>query len=150
MWGESGNDGYIERVGGNYRGSIRIDGITLPSIIGQYFKDNGQTYLWLRRAKVLEYDSERCEYIERDARPRWEAYLKKIGVSDGSTLDFKGEFSFMRFRYSITGVWDSVFGSDSRHRLNLYVERLPDEQQTIINNINQMKRDEQNKRYGKK
>jgi hypothetical protein len=52
---------------------------------------------------------------------------------------YKGEFAFMRFRFSITGVWDKVLGKD-KQRLNLFVERLPLPEQTIINSINEAKK----------
>ena len=45
---------------------------------------------------------------------------------------------FLRFKYSIVGVWDNVFGKD-KQRLNLFVERLPMSEQTIINSNNERK-----------
>lgn len=133
-------NGYIQRKqDGSYDGKITIDGILLPAISAIFFKDNGEQYLWLKRKKVLDYDFESQTYKERDARPQWEAYLKK--QLDGKTISYQGEFFFMHFRYSINGVWDKVFGND-KQRLNLFVERLPMSQQTIINNINQSKRNE--------
>ena len=131
-------NGYIERKqGGRYEGKLSIDGILLPSITATYFKDDGENYLWLRRKKVLEYDFESQAYSEREARPQFEAYLKK--QLDNGTVAYKGEFAFMRFKYSITGVWDKVLGND-KQRLNLFVERLPLTQQTIINSINESKK----------
>lgn len=131
-------NGYVERKqGGHYEGKLSIDGILLPSITATYFKDDGENYLWLRRKKVLEYDFESQAYREREARPPFEAYLKK--QLDGNTVAYKGEFVFMRFKYSITGVWDKILGND-KQRLNLFVERLPLTQQTIINSINESKK----------
>jgi hypothetical protein len=131
-------NGYIERQnGGTYEGRINIDGISLPAIIGVYFKDNGENYLWIKRKKVLEYDFESQTYKEREAKPQFEAYLKK--QIDGNVVAYKGEFAFMRFKFSITGVWDKVLGKD-KQRLNLFVERLPLAQQTIINSINQSRK----------
>jgi hypothetical protein len=102
-----------------------------------YFKDNGENYLWIKRKKVLEYDFESQTYKEREAKPQFEAYLKK--QVDGNVVAYKGEFAFMRFKFSITGVWDKVLGKD-KQRLNLFVERLPLSQQTIINSINQSRK----------
>jgi len=131
-------NGYIERKqGGVYEGKLSIDGILLPAISATYFKDNGDTYVWLRRKKVLDYDFESQSYKEREAKPQFEAYLKK--QLDGDMVAYKGEFIFMRFKYSITGLWDRILGND-KQRLNLYVERLPLSQQTIINSINESKR----------
>lgn len=131
-------NGYIERrQGGTYDGSVTIDGITLPSIEAVYFRDNGENYLWLKRKKVLDYDYETQTYKEREVKPQWEAYLKK--QLDNDTVAYKGEFFFMRFKYSIVGVWDRILGNDKK-RLNLFVERLPMSQQTIINSINELKR----------
>ena len=132
-------NGYVERrKDGTYGGSLTIEGINLQGgITATYFKDDGENYLWIRRKKVLEYDFESQAYHERDARPPFEAYLKKQ-LNDG-TVAYKGEFAFMRFKYSITGVWDKVLGNE-KHRLNLFVERLPLSQQTIINSINESKK----------
>ena len=114
-------NGYIQRTQkGTFEGVVSIEGITLPSITGVYFKDDGENYLWLRRKKVLEYDFESQTYKEREAKPQFEAYLKK--QMDGDTVAYKGEFFFMRFKFSITGVWDRILGND-KQRLNLFVER---------------------------
>lgn len=132
-------NGYIEhRKSGSYEGRVMIDGIVLPSITAVFFKKEEENYLWLKRKKVLEYDYDTQSYKQREAKPQWEAYLKK--QLDNDTVAYKGEFFFMRFRYSIVGVWDKVFGNE-KQRLNLYVERLPMSQQTLLNNINQRKKD---------
>lgn len=128
--------GYLERdYHGEYKGNLTIEGINISPITGVYFKQANTTYLWLRRCKVVEYDMDTATYNRRDANPRFEAYLKKE-VDDGA-VSFRGEFAFLRFRFSIVGVWDVVLGNDKRHRLNLFVERLPINEQTIINNINE-------------
>lgn len=130
-------NGYIQRSqGGSYDGKITIEGILLPAISAVFFKDNGENFLWLKRKKVLDYDFESQIYKEREAKPQWEAYLKK--QIDSDTVAYKGEFFFMRFKYSIAGVWDKVLGNE-KQRLNLFVERLPLSQQTIINSINGQK-----------
>lgn len=130
-------NGYIQRTkSGSYEGRVVIDGISLPEITAVYFKENSESYLWLKRKKVLDYDFESQSYKEREAEPRWEAYLKK--QIDSDTVAYKGEFFFMRFKYSIAGVWDKVLGNE-KQRLNLFVERLPLSQQTIINSINEQK-----------
>jgi hypothetical protein len=131
-------NGYVERKqGGVYEGKLSIDGILLPAISATYFKDDGENYLWIRRKKILEYDFESQAYHERDAKPQFEAYLKK--QLDGNTIAYKGEFIFMRFKYSITGVWDKILGND-KQRLNLFVERMPLSEQTIINGINESRK----------
>ena len=131
-------NGYIQRSqGGLYDGKITIEGILLPAISAVFFKDDGENYLWLKRKNVLEYNFESQTYMERGAKPHWEAYLKK--QQDGGVVAYKGEFVFMRFKYSIVGIWDSILGVE-KQRLNLFVERLPMSQQTIINSINESKR----------
>ena len=130
--------GYIERgQNGRYGGKVNIEGVVLDGVVGVYFKKDGDSYLWLRRDKVLEYDDKTMTYKEREARPQWEAYLKKQLEDD--TIAYKGEFNFLRFRFSIVGVWDRILGNDKRQRLNLYVERLPTSHQNIINAINKAK-----------
>ena len=132
-------NGFVERKkDGTYGGSLTIEGITLQGgITAVYFKDDGENYLWLRRKKVLEYDFESQSYKEREAKPQFEAYLKK--QVKNNTVAYNGEFIFMRFKFSIVGVWDKILGND-KQRLNLFVERLPLSQQTIINSINESKK----------
>lgn len=133
-------NGYIQRMkSGSYEGRVVIDGISLPEITAVYFKENSESYLWLKRKKVLDYDFESQSYKEREAEPRWEAYLKK--QLDNNAVAYKGEFMFLRFKYSIIGVWDKILGND-KQRLNLFIERLPMSEQTIINSNNERKRKE--------
>lgn len=130
-------NGYIQRTkSGSYEGGVVIDGISLPEITAVYFKENSESYLWLKRKKVLDYDFESQSYKEREAEPRWEAYLKK--QLDNNAVAYKGEFMFLRFKYSIIGVWDKILGND-KQRLNLFIERLPMSEQTIINSNNERK-----------
>ena len=137
-------NGYIQRSqGGSYDGKITIEGILLPAISAVFFKDNGENYLWLKRKKVLDYEYESQTYKEREAKPQWEAYLKK--QVNENAVAYKGEFIFMHFKYSIIGVWDKVLGND-KQRLNLFVERLPMSQQTLINSINEQKLKQENAR----
>ena len=137
-------NGYIQRSqGGSYDGKITIEGILLPAISAVFFKDNGENYLWLKRKKVLDYDYESQTYKEREAKPQWEAYLKK--QVNENAVAYKGEFIFMHFKYSIIGVWDKVLGND-KQRLNFFVERLPMSQQTLINSINEQKLKQENAR----
>lgn len=133
------SDGYVQRSSdGSFGGAIKIEGVDLSPIEAVYFKREGDTYLWLKRKPLLEYDHKTESYKERQKEPRWECYLKKQ-LEEGAVA-FKGEFIFLRFRFNIVGVWDAVLGNDKKQRLNLYIERLPLSQQTIINNINERKR----------
>ena len=130
-------NGYIQRSqGGAYDGKITIEGILLPAISAVFFKDNGENYLWLKRKKVLDYDYESQTYKEREAKPQWEVYMKK--QLEDNVVAYKGEFFFLHFKYSISGVWDKVLGNE-KQRMNLFVERLPLSQQTVINAINEQK-----------
>lgn len=128
-------NGYLERKsGGRYEGDIKIEGIDLSPIVGVFFQQEGKNYLWLRRKEMLVYDYDQQQYKTRKREPRWQAYLeKKIG--DKGVVAYKGEFYFMRFRFSIVGVWDSVLGMENA-RMNFYVERFPMEKQDILNGIN--------------
>lgn len=132
-------NGQIERKQeGRYEGAVRIEGIDLTPVEATFFKDdNGDSYLWLKRKPIMEYDFESQTYTTRQRRPSFEAYLKKQ-IND-SVVAYKGEFMFMRFKFSIVGIWDVVLGKENQ-RLNLFVERLPLSQQTILNDINQRKR----------
>ena len=133
-------NGYVERkVGGRYEGSVRVYGIDLSPIEATFFKDGYDSWLWLKRKPIMEYDMESQSYRTRQRKPSFEAYLKK--VTDDGVVAYKGEFMFMRFRFSIVGVWDSVLGKENQ-RLNLFVERLPMSKQTILNDINERRRKE--------
>ena len=131
-------NGYIERRnGGRYEGCVSIQGIDLSPIEATFFCEDGEDYVWMKRKPVMEYDFESQSYRTRQRRPVFEAYLKK--QMEESVVAYKGEFMFMRFKFSIVGVWDSVLGKDSQ-RMNLFVERLPMSQQTVLGKINERKR----------
>ena len=141
---EGYTNGYIQRTqSGACEGKVSVEGIDLSPISAVFFKKDNDNYIWLKRKKVLEYDEKSQSYKEREAQPLWECYLKK--QSDKDTIAYKGEFVFMRFKFSVTGVWDNVLGMDKKHRLNLFIERLPMSEQTIINSINERKRNDGNK-----
>lgn len=132
MFNESVSSGYLERKrNGHYEGVLSVDGVDLSPVEGVFFMDDGETYLWIKRKHLLEYDIESCTYIARKRNPQWQSYLKK----DKLKKNYYGEFSFLHFKYSITGEWDVVLGKDKK-RMNLYVTRLPMEQQVIIKTIN--------------
>lgn len=126
-------NGYIQRQkDGSVEGGITIDGVSLSPIEATFFDEDGKKCLWLKRKQILEYDERTQSFMGRASEPRWEAYLQK--KSDG-VVAYYGECHFLHFRYSITGVWDSILGKE-KSRLNLFVERLPMNEQNIINNIN--------------
>ena len=135
------NDGYInghiQRTrDGRYNGVICIDGVVLDGgIDATYFTQEGKSYLWLKRTTTIDYDHESQTYKVRKRKPQWEAYLQK--QVDDNTVAYKGTFTFLRFKYSIVGVWDRILGQDKQQRLNLFVERLPMSQQTILTGINE-------------
>lgn len=133
-------NGYVERKnGGRYEGSLSVQGINLSPIEATFFTDDfGEKYLWLKRKPIMEYDMDSQSYTTRRRRPHFEAYLKK--QADEGTVAYKCEFMFMRFKFSIVGVWDSVLGKDKQQRINLFVERLPISQQRILKEINERKR----------
>lgn len=132
--------GYIERkAGGEYSGTLSVEGINLSPIRAQYFKQDNENYLWLRRQPLLEYNAQQQKYTTREREPRFEAYLKK--QNDDGTFAYVGEFIFMRFKFRIVGIWDSVIGRE-KMRLNFFVERAPMSEQTIINSINERRKKE--------
>lgn len=124
---------------GSLEGILRVDGVDISPIQGKMFKENGDTYLWLRRKDLTEYDIEEQRFKTRKRKPRWETYIKK--QLDKGAVAYKGEFFFLRYRYSITGVWDNVFGME-KGRLNLFVERFPMREQTLLNKIREKNGDD--------
>lgn len=134
-------NGYIQReAGGEYHGKLIVHGIDLSPVEGQYFKDGDDTYLFIKRKPIMEYDAEKEKYRTRERMPSLQIYMKKQVDGDG-VVAYKGDFMFMRFKFNIVGVWDKILGTE-RKRLNLYVERLERQQQTLLNSINERKRNE--------
>jgi hypothetical protein len=127
-------NGYLERkADGRYEGEITVEGVNLSPIEGMYFNKDGKTFLWLKRKPLLEYDLASMVYRKRSREPRWEAYLTKVSKD---CIAYKGVFALLHFRYEIVGVWDAI-ERESKNRINLFVERLPMNEQTIINGINE-------------
>lgn len=132
-------NGFLERSSENKKdfcGTLKIEGIDISPIHGMYFKNDGNDYLWIKRKPILEYEIETQSYKERERVPKWECYLKKTVVGESSM--YVGTFFFLKFKYEIRGIWDSVLGKTERNRINFYIERLPMKEQTIINEINNM------------
>lgn len=130
-----GVNGFLKRNRDKkHEGSLNIDGVDISPIEGMYFVQNNKQYLWLKRKPMLVYDEKTMSYKTKTKEPRWECYLTK---QIGGSIDYRGTFMFLRFKYSIVGIWDSVFD-----RLNLYVDRLPINEQTIIKEINSNKKTE--------
>ena len=83
---------------------------------------------------MLVYDEYTQQYKSKKREPRWEAYLEKQ-MNENGVVAYKGEFYFMCFRFSIIGVWDAVQGMEKK-RINFFVERMPMNEQNIINGLN--------------
>lgn len=135
-------NGYLARKGeGRYEGEIMVEGISLSPIQGMYFKSNeGKMMLWIKRKRILEYDDINMRYTEREREPRFETYMNEVVEYNERRIAFRGEFMFLRLRFTIIGIWDTILGN-KKDRLNLYVERMPMEQQTIVNNINKLRKE---------
>lgn len=132
-------NGFLEKSSekaNEYAGTLRIDGVDISPIHGMYFRKDSDSYLWIKRKPILDYDIGTMTYRERERVPKWECYLRKTMVGD--TPMYVGTFFFLRFKYEIRGIMDSVLGNTDRNRINFYVERLPMKEQTIINEINNM------------
>lgn len=127
-------NGYIANMGnGEHGGKLCIDGVDLSPIEGVYFKKDSDKYLWIKRRPILEYDGETMSFKKRKREPRFEAYLKKV-VKDNVTM-YEGDCVLFRFKYRIVGLWDKFDGKE-KQRMNLFVERLPLSEQTIIQSFN--------------
>lgn len=132
-------NGHIERDSyGNYTGMLTVEGINLSPLEGQYFKKDGDTYLYMKRKPIMEYDYDLGKYNQRERRPQVQIYMKKQVDGDG-VVAYKGDFMFMRFKFIITGVWDAILGKE-RNRLNLFVERAPRNEQTLLQSIVERKK----------
>lgn len=135
-------NGYLTRKGdGRYEGEIMVEGINLSPIQGMYFKSNDKKMmLWIKRKRILEYDDVNMRYTEREREPRFETYMNEVVEYNERRIAFRGEFMFLRLRFTIIGIWDTILGN-KKDRLNLYVERMPMEQQTIVKNINRLRKE---------
>lgn len=132
-------NGFIERDSfGNYTGTLTVEGINLSPIEGQYFKKDGDVYLYMKRKPIMEYDYDKCCYNKRERKPQLHIYMKKQVNGDG-VVAYKGDFMFMRFKFNIEGVWDAILGKE-RNRLNLFVERAPRSEQTLLQSIVERKK----------
>ena len=132
------NTGYLEKGKDGFAGKINIEDVDLSPIEGMFFiyeKDKKQ-YLWIKRKPVMEYDVNLKKYILRVREPRWEVYMKK---QEYGQIDFSGEFIFLHFKFKINAIWDNTEIGKKKKRINFFIERLPMEHQTIINNINERK-----------
>ena len=132
-------NGYVERNSwGKYVGMLTVEGINLQHIEAQYFKKDGDTFLFIKRKPIMEYNYEKEQYMTREPKPQVSIYMKKQIDGDG-VVAYKGDFMFMRFKFYIVGVWDAILGKE-RNRLNLFVERAPLSEQTLLHKIAERKR----------
>lgn len=127
------NGGYIERTKGEYVGELSIDGVNISPIVGFFFKDEKTRWLWVKRKKILEYDMETSTFITKNPTPMFEAYLQK---QTNGNIAYKGEFVFFKFKYSIVAFFDDAKTQD---KLIFAVERMPIQQQNILNRIKEIK-----------
>ena len=122
------HNGYIEKTSEGFRGTLKIEGIFLGTIIGGFYKDaKGIPYLWLKRESVLEYREDTKSCIRREARPFFECYAFK---SNQPNIAYEGKFIFLHFTFSLVCFWDSVV----KDRLNINIVR--DNKQPLIAAIN--------------
>ena len=127
-------NGYLERTqDGRYSGTLTVEGINLTPIEGQYFKNDSEMYLFIKRCPIMEYDYDKGCYTTRERKPQLIIYLKKVIGGDG-VVAYKGDFMFMRFKFNIEGVWDAILGKE-RNRLNLFVERAPMSEQLLLKSV---------------
>ena len=126
------SDGYLQKSKNGFDGQIKVDNVDLSPIEGMFFvhERTKKEYLWLKRKQLLEYNEKKCGYELRPREPRWEVYLEK---QQNSSIPYKGEFCFLHFKYKIVGIWDRNEISKKKQRINFYIERLPLNEQTIIN-----------------
>ena len=133
-------NGYIERTPyKSYEGVLTVEGINLSPIEGQFFKKGNDVYLFIKRKPIMEYNIESNSYETRERKPQLLVYMKKQVDGDG-VVAYKGDFMFMRFKFNIVGVWDKILGKE-RTRLNLFVERAPMSEQTILKSIAEKKKE---------
>lgn len=127
-------NGYVKRNSwGNYTGTLTVEGVNLGITEAQYFKKDGDTYLFIKRKPIMEYNHDTQSYYTREPRPQVLIYMKKQVGGDG-VVAYKGDFMFMRFKFNIVGVWDAILGKEQQ-RLNLFVERAPRNEQTLLQSI---------------
>ena len=130
------SNGYLQKGKHGFDGQIMIENINLSPIEGMYFvqETTKKEYLWLKRKPILEYNDKKNKYELRPREPRWEAYLEK---QDNNSIPYIGKFTFLHIKYKIIGIWDKNVVKGKMQRLNFFIERLPNINQSIINKNNQ-------------
>lgn len=130
------SNGYLEKGKNGFEGQVVIENINMSPIEGMFFVHDKtkKEYLWLKRKPLLEYNIKENKYELRPREPRWEVYMEKY---IGGSIPYIGCFVFLHIKYKICGIWDKNEISKKKQRLNFFIERLPSDQQTIINEINQ-------------
>lgn len=132
------NTGYIQKGKNGFEGEITIEDIVLSPIEGKFFvyKKDKRQYLCLKRKPILEYNQEIKRYETRPREPRWETYLQR---QDNDNIPYVGTFVFLHFKFKIQGTWDLTDMGKKTKKMNLFIERLPMQEQTIINTISERK-----------
>lgn len=135
---ENTNRGYLQKEGKEYVGKIIIEDVDLSPIEGKFFIYNkdGKQYLWIKRKPILVYDYNIQRYEKRPREPRWETYLQR---QENESIAYVGTFIFLHFKYKIQGIWDITKNGKKTKKMNLFIERLPMQEQTIINTISERK-----------
>ena len=130
------SDGYLQKSKNGFDGQIKIENIDLSPIEGMFFihEKTKKSYLWIKRKPLLEYNDKKNKYEYRPREPRWEVYLEK---QTQGNIHYIGEFIFLHLKYKIVGIWDKNDLSKKKQRINFYIERMPTNQQTIINENNE-------------
>lgn len=126
------NSGSIEKTKGEYIGTLNIDGVDISPIVAYFFTKNHIKWLWIKRRQILEYDIDNNVFTKKNPTPKFEVYMKK---QQHGNIAYKGEFVFFKFKYDIFAIWHE---SNGKEKLELYVERVPKENQNILNSINKI------------
>lgn len=124
------NKGLLERTNNGYIGKLSIEGYVMEINATFWDKKKNGCDLWVQRVKEKKYNPETQQFTDYIPKPFFECYLIKMKKKD--SLDYRGEFIFIGFKYGMV-AW---FENRTEHQLNLRIERC--ESQPLLNRLNEI------------
>lgn len=130
------NNGFVIRTNKGYIGKLNVDNVIFD-IQTTFWSNEKPNYIFVNRPKGKTFDEKNNTFTDYTPRPFFECKADKTKKSD--TMDYRGEFMFVGFKY-ILSAW---FEDKTEHQLNFIVEIS--KSQPILNRLNEINKEN----YGK-